>query len=312
MKILLVGGTGVLGRATVPLLVAAGHEVLAVSRRDDSDAALRRAGVEPVRVDLFDRAAVVAAAGGADALVNIATRIPPRSTALLRSAWEENHRIRREASANMAEAANAVGARFVQESFAPAYADHGGEWVTEDHPLDAIEQTASILDAEAAAAGVTARGGAGVVLRFGLFYGAGSRQTQEMLAYARRGLFGLPGPANRYTTMIYVDDAAAAVAAALDLPAGVYNVGEDEPSTRAEHCAVLAELLGRTRVRPMPALAGRAWPLQVLARSHRLSSAKLREASGWRPIAPTVREGWTRIVQELANPPGPADRPRKP
>src|SRR5688500_13796551 len=37
MKILLAGGTGVLGRATVPRLVAAGHDVSVVSRRAEAD-----------------------------------------------------------------------------------------------------------------------------------------------------------------------------------------------------------------------------------------------------------------------------------
>lgn len=110
----------------------------------------------------------------------------------------------------------------------------------------------------------------------------------------------LPGPGDRYTTMVHVDDAAAAVVAALDVPAGCYNVVEDQPMTGDEHAAVLAGLLGRRRLKLLPALLGRVPVLGVLARSHRVSNERLRAASDWRPTAPTVREGWKMIVEELA------------
>jgi len=40
MKVFLTGATGVAGRATVPALVAAGHDVRAVSRRPEASAVL--------------------------------------------------------------------------------------------------------------------------------------------------------------------------------------------------------------------------------------------------------------------------------
>ena len=63
-------------------------------------------------------------------VVNLATHIPSSSTRmLLPGAWRENDRIRRVASANLADAAIAGGAeRFIQESFAPAYPGRGERW----------------------------------------------------------------------------------------------------------------------------------------------------------------------------------------
>lgn len=299
MRILLAGGTGVLGRSAVPRLVGAGHEVVAVSRRPESQRALRAAGAAPVTLDVFDREGVVAAARGMDAVVNLATSIPSPPAALRSTAWAANHRLRRGASRVLAEAAIHAGARFVQESFAPTYRDHGSQWITEGHPLDPVAQTSSVPDAEASAQLVTSQGSAGVVLRFGLFYGAGSADVRSMLAAARKGLLVLPGPADRYTSMVYVDDAASAVVAALELPAGSYNVVEDEPMTVGEHARVLAGLLGRRRLRLLPAVVGRLPVLRPVARSHRISNQRLRRASDWRPTEPSAREGWTRIVQEL-------------
>ncbi len=62
MKVFVTGGTGVIGRHTIPLLEEAGHEVDAPGRAD---------------LDLFDPDAVRAAVAPADAVLHLATRIPP-------------------------------------------------------------------------------------------------------------------------------------------------------------------------------------------------------------------------------------------
>jgi nucleoside-diphosphate-sugar epimerase len=51
MKIFLAGATGALGKRLVPLLVAAGHYVIATTRTQDKTEALRAAGAHPVIVD---------------------------------------------------------------------------------------------------------------------------------------------------------------------------------------------------------------------------------------------------------------------
>ena len=61
MRVFLAGGTGTLGRPTVRLLVAAGHEVCALARTPERGEALRRLGAEPVVADLFDARAMSAA-----------------------------------------------------------------------------------------------------------------------------------------------------------------------------------------------------------------------------------------------------------
>ena len=297
MRILIAGGTGVLGTPSVAGLVAAGHDVSAVARRPESRAAVQAAGATPVSLDLYDAAAVRAAAGGSDVVINLATRIPAPPAAARLKAWADNDRLRRDASRILAGAALDAGARFVLESFAPTYRDNGAEWITEEHPLDPVAQTRTVVDAEASAALVTNGGGIGVVLRFGLFYGAAD--AQRWLDTAAKGLLMLPGPGDRYSSMIYVPDAAAAVVASVGLPAGAYNVVEDDPVTRTEHARILAGVLGRSGLRPLPAATGRLPVLRALARSHRISNAKLRETSGWSPTASSVREGWPLVLAAL-------------
>ena len=76
MKVFVAGATGVLGRATVPRLVAAGHEVRGAARSPEKADQLRAQGAEPVTVDLFDPASVRAAVDGCQGVVHMATQHP--------------------------------------------------------------------------------------------------------------------------------------------------------------------------------------------------------------------------------------------
>ena len=70
MRVLVTGGSGLLGRRTIAALAARGHEVVALQRRDDPGLACRQ-----VLADVCDRPAVAAAASGCDAVVHGAARV---------------------------------------------------------------------------------------------------------------------------------------------------------------------------------------------------------------------------------------------
>lgn len=103
MRVLMTGATGELGSRVLPLLVADGHGVTAVSRGPGKDAQVVAADAAPLRLDLFDRDAVRAAVEGHDAVLDLATSIPPLSRMAFASAWKTNDRLRRDASANVAD-----------------------------------------------------------------------------------------------------------------------------------------------------------------------------------------------------------------
>ena len=302
-KVFLTGATGVLGRRVLPRLVAAGHDVAAVARTPEKADAVRAAGATPVTVDLFDAVGVKGAVAGHDVVVNLATHIPSTATAALPGAWKENERIRTEASRNLVDAALATGARrFVQEALAFVYVDAGGEWVDEDAPVDGGSFNQGVHAAEAQVARFTAGGGAGVVLRFGLFHGSDSEQSRQTVALARRGIALTVGRPDAYLSIIELDDAAEAVVAALGAPAGVYNVVDDEPLTRRDYAAALAAAVGRTKpLRLPPAVAAKVGGAKtaLLGRSERVRNTRFREATGWAPRSPSAREAWTKIVAEL-------------
>jgi nucleoside-diphosphate-sugar epimerase len=300
VRIFVTGGSGVVGRRFIPLAVAAGHNVTAVGRTLSRRDFLGRLGAASVAVDLFAPTAVRRALAGHDIVVNLATHIPPSTLRMfVPGAWWENDRLRRRASAVLADGALAVGvSRFIQESFAPIYADHRYEWIDESCTVSPVRYNRSVLDAEHSAERFTLAGRTGVVLRFAFFYGPDAYQTMDSMALARLGWAPIPGAPEAFVSSVSHDDAAAAVLAAIELPAGTYNVVDDDPLCRLDYVAALAEVLGVAPLKFPPPWATRlAGSLgTMLARSLRISNKKLRAASPWTPRYPSVREGWRAIV----------------
>ncbi len=304
-KVFLTGATGVLGRRALPRLVEAGHQVTAIARSSGKAAMVEAYGATAVQVDLFDAVAVRNAVAGHDAVVNLATHIPSARQMARPGAWKENARIRTEGSRHLVDAALAAGVgRFVQESLGFVYADAGDGWVDEDSPVEVAEYAAAHV-AEAEVARFANGGGAAVVLRFGMFHGAESEQTQLTVALARRGFTLALGRPGAYMAMIEVDDAARAVVASLHAAGGIYNIVDDEPLTRRDYADALAGAIGRSRpLRLLPAAAARVGgeKTALLARSERVSNARFKEATAWEPRFRSAREAWPAIVGDMAEP----------
>ena len=200
MKILVTGGSGVLGRAAIPHLEDDDHQVVA-PRHDE--------------LDLFDQEVVGAAMNGVDAVFHLATRIPPRGRLDDPEAWKETDRLRREATSVLVAAASAADVElFLYPSVAFVYPPSGP--VDESTPLgDMPENIRSTVDAERHVARFADRGRRGVVLRFGNLYGPGTRLEKPAEVWASFG------------ATVRIEDAGEALVAALGVPSGIYNVVND-------------------------------------------------------------------------------------
>jgi nucleoside-diphosphate-sugar epimerase len=287
MRIFVAGATGVAGWRATRELAKAGHEVTGLARTDEKAAQLERLGAKPVSFDVFDAADVKAHVAGHDVVVNLLTHIPKMAKAALPGVWNENNRLREEVSAHLAAASDG---RIIQESITFPYGDHGDEWVDENAEQRDARYLAGVSAAEANA---LAQEG-GVVLRFAQFYSPDSHHTIDQVRFAKRGVVSMPGKADGYWSLIHADDVATAVVAALDAPKGVYNVAEDEPVTRRESAAILAELLGKKKLRHLLS------PVPMLNSSQRISNKKFKQATGWAPSVPSQREGWPLILKEMS------------
>ncbi len=302
MKVFVVGGTGAIGAHAVPALVNAGHTVTALARTPYKAAQLSQQGASPITASIFDRAALTKAFKGHDAVINIATAIPPTSKFMQTKAWADNDRVRTEGSATIVNAAIAAGVgRVVQESVSMIYPDRGAAWIDENCPTDSFPMAQANLAAEASANRFSSAGGTGIVLRFGWFYGPGATHSEEFFALARRHIVIMMGPPNSYVSSIHVADGGAAVVAALVVPAGTYNVVDNEPLTKRCYADALAVATGKAAWLRVP---GRAALLlgdrsTSLTRSLRVSNASFRAASGWTPRYPSAREGWSATAEAL-------------
>jgi len=289
-EIIITGSTGVIGRRAVREVLAAGYSVTGVTRSVEGRELLESLGAEAVEADVFDEASLRRAFDGADAVINLLTHIPPPAQMADPSAWEENDRIRTEASAAIARAARSAGVqRLVQESIAFVYADGGSRWLDEDAPVAGEGVATAPLVAERNARELF--DGDTVVLRFGLFIGPDSASTLAALRAARGGASIAPGPPAAYRPTVWLDDAGAAIAAALEAPAGTYNVADTVPATNAEIDAALAVTVGANALEPRAPQNG-----SPLARSQRVSNDRLRETTGWSPTVRAAIDGWKLVA----------------
>jgi NADH dehydrogenase len=72
MKILVTGGSGVVGKGAVTELLGRGHTVVLLARHADEDARQWHEGVTPIIGDVADRASITGAADGCDAVLHVA------------------------------------------------------------------------------------------------------------------------------------------------------------------------------------------------------------------------------------------------
>lgn len=304
MEVLVTGATGVLGRPTVRQLVGEGHRVRGLARSAVKADLLRSLGAEPVTVDLFDPTALRRAVEGAEAVLHLATNIPPLRRFARMSSWETTNRLRAEVTPLLVDACLDAGVgRLVKESLAFVYEDGGDRWLDESTPVVETPTQKSVFTAERAIERFTAAGGTGVVLRFGMFYGPDASTTDDALRFARlRIAFPVVGRAEQYHASVHSDDAASATVAALQAPSGTYNAA-GTPSTKREFADAFSDAFVQPHLRILPErlvrLTSRGM-LDFALRSQRVSSARLTEATGWQPAHPDVREGWAAAAEARA------------
>jgi nucleoside-diphosphate-sugar epimerase len=302
MKVFVTGATGAIGRHAVQALVEGGHAVTALARTPEKAASLDAQGATPVSVSIFDKARLVEAVSGHDAIVNLATALPASSDFRKISAWSENIRIRTEGSATIVDAALEAGVpRLIQESVSTIYQDHGDQWIDESWPTDDFPMAQSNLAAEASANRFTSSGGTGVIFRFGWFYGPGAKHSEEFLELAKKwGIGVMMGRSKTYVSSINVLDGGRAVVAALEVSGGIYNIVDDRPLTKREFADAIARAAGRKHYIRAP---GRIAELlgdstTSLTRSLRVGNAKFKAATGWSPRFASAREGFLEMVQD--------------
>jgi nucleoside-diphosphate-sugar epimerase len=299
MRVLVAGGSGVIGRGVVSALVAGGHHVSATTTDAGKLGLLQRLGAEGYVMDGLDPLSVgeVVAAAKPDVIVNQMTGLS------VRHAGEANprrpdrffattNRLRTEGIEHLLDAAQAAGvSRVVTQSHGSFNGAREGGWVkTEDDPLEMTEGTRAIARLEQV---VTDAGG--VALRYGAFYGSGA--NDEQISLVRRRMLPIVGRGTGYTSWIHVGDAVSATVLAVEQDrTGVYNIVDDEPAPVSEWLPFLAECAGAKPPLRIPAWLARVvagdMAVGMMTEGRGFSNAKAKRELGWVLRYPSWRQGF--------------------
>lgn len=310
MRVFVAGGSGAIGRALVPKLVDAGHEVAATTRSPAKVQLLESLGSAAVVLDALDEEAVRAAieAFRPDAVMNQLTSLPKRyNPRRLRPWYEATSRLRVGGTQILLRAAAEVGARrFVYQSIAFMYAFTGPRIVGEEAPLalDAPEPFGAALRAtvEGEQLATSVDGIEGVVLRYGQLYGPGTyfAADGDFARQARARMLPTVGGEGVFS-FLHVDDAAGAAVAALERGSGIYNIADDDPATGRDWIKAFCDELHAPQPLHVPAwlvrIAAGGFAARLLTDGRGASNAKAKRELGWSPSRPTWRTGFLTPAQ---------------
>jgi nucleoside-diphosphate-sugar epimerase len=226
MKVFVAGATGAMGRQLLPRLVAAGHEVVGMTRSESKLTAVGELGAIPVLADALDPDRVAEAVGeaGPDVIVHQLTAIASFDPRHFDRDFALTNRLRTEGTDHLVTAGHAVGLRrFVAQSYTGwPCARTGGRIKSEQDPLDPAptremrESMAAIRHLESAVTG--AEWTEGIVLRYGAFYGPGTSLSPggEQFEMVRKRKFPVVGDGGGVWSFIHIGDAAEATVAAVE------------------------------------------------------------------------------------------------
>ena len=310
-----------MGRALIPLLVRAGHDVVGMVQRPRSVEVVQALGAEPRTADALDAAAVLSCFREVrpQVVIHQLTAIP---AALDMRHFERDfaltNLLRTEGTRHLLAAAVDVGAtHFIAQSFAGwTYGRKGNgksKLKSEEDPLDpdpparlrtTLDALKSLERAVLSESRVT-----GTVLRYGAFYGPHTSIAQDgsLVQAVRRRKLPLVGEGDGVWSFVHIDDAASATAAAVESGrGGIYNVVDDEPAPVSEWLSFLAHCAHAQPPRHVP-----VWMARLLIGEHvvavmneirGVSNAKIKRELGWTPRWPSWREGFKEVSKSASLP----------
>ncbi len=258
MRVIITGGTGLIGRALAADLAAAGREVIVLSRNPQRSPAMPPG----VRLEKWDGRTAQGwgdLADGAEAIVNLAGE----SIAGGRWTAARKRRIRESRLAAGAAVVEAVVAArqkphvVVQASGAGYYGPRGDELILEDTlpGTDFLGRLAA--EWEASTAPVEAMGVRRVVVRTGVVLSREGGALPRLILPFRFFVGGPLGRGRQWVPWIHITDEVRAVRFLMENPdaRGPYNLTAPNPVPNAQMARVLGRVLGRPAWLPVPAPA---------------------------------------------------------
>ena len=264
MKVVIAGGTGVIGRDLIANLAGAGYEIIVLSRYPDKH---RGAMPDGVQVEYWDGAPNGEWAGlvdGADVVVNFAGEnlagegfLPERWTAAKKRRLRQSRIGPGQAIVKAIAAAERKPKVLVQSSAIGYYGPRADELITESEPPGNDFLASIAVEWEACTEAVEALGVRRVIVRTGLIQTLESGPLTRL--YLPYKLFGgvYFGNGRQYWSWIHLDDVIRAIRFLIEneQAQGPYNLTAPNPVTCREFGKTLGKVMGRPSYMPVPGFA---------------------------------------------------------
>lgn len=257
MRVVISGGSGLIGRALTSDLIGKGHQVRILSR-DPTRVEGLPAGAEAVEWDAESAAALAPALAGADAVVQLA------GASIGDGRWtDERKRLIRDSrvrsSRAIADALAVAGAPrvLVQGSAVGYYGARGDEVLDEESPPGDDFLGRTCQEWEAASAAVVEAGVRRAVARTGVVLTAAGGALPRMALPFKLFAGGPAGDGEQWLPWIHLDDEVSALRFLIenDVASGPFNLTAPNPVTNREFSRGLGRALGRPSFMPAPAFA---------------------------------------------------------
>ena len=312
MKVLVAGATGAMGKQLLPLLAAQGHDVVGITRSREKLDVVHELGARGIVADVLDPDQVARAVAEAEpeAILHELTALSgDLDIRHFDRTFAVTNRLRTEATDHLLAGGRATGVRrFIAQSFAGwPFARTGGPVKSEDDPLDPEpagamrESFDAIRHLEDAVTGADWL--AGLVLRYGGFYGPGTGlgPDGDQVEMLRERKFPVVGDGAGVWSFIHIADAAEATAAAVTRGrAGIYHIVDDDPAPVAEWLPAAASAVGAPPPRHVPRWLGRIVAgeaaMVMMTEMRGASNEKAKRELGWQPRHASWREGFAQVA----------------
>ncbi|MEE3609020.1 TIGR01777 family oxidoreductase [Avibacterium paragallinarum] len=275
MNILLTGGTGLVGSALIPLLLAKQHQLCVLTRQ-----------IQPLHfpkgVKKINNLAEFQQLNDFDAVINLA------GEPIFDHRWTAKQKAELFTSrVNLTQNLTALINRsdnpphtFISGSASGYYGDHQDHWISENSPAGTAFPSQLCQQWEAAAQQANTRV---CLLRTGMVFSLNGGAFPKMLALYRFGLGGKLGSGKQYWAWISLQDMISGILFLLENPQckGTFNFSAPQPITNQDFNLQLGEHLNRPHFANVPAFLLRIFlgeRTQLLLNSQRILPKKLRDA----------------------------------
>lgn len=266
MRVIVAGGTGLIGQALVDSLHQDGHEVIVLGRNPNKTSGLP-AGVKITVWDAKTANGWGHLADGAGAIINLAGA-SIAGEGFLPERWsDEKRRAIRDSRVNAGQAITAAVAAakvkpnvVIQSSAVGYYGAQGDEQITEDAPAgnDFLADVTKVW--EDSTARVEDLGVRRAVIRTGVVLSRKGGALPRMALPFQLFAGGYFGSGKQYMSWIHLDDEIGAIRFLIDNPngSGAFNLTAPNPVTNKQLAQVLGETMKRPLVAPVPGFAMKA------------------------------------------------------